>query len=114
VFQTISGGYFTTAGNSILENRMLATLAREAPNIDTEAVISAGASGIWQAFSGDDLEAVIKAYMVGIKDVFAFMLACAVCSVLLTFLVPLKKIPVHNDKKPEDVEAAPEGEKEPL
>jgi hypothetical protein len=48
---------------------------------------------------------VIAAYTVGIKDVFAFSLACSAFSVLLTLIIPFKRLPDHG-KKPSATEAA--------
>jgi MFS transporter, DHA2 family, glioxin efflux transporter len=44
---------------------------------------------------GEDLAAVFNAYMVGIKDVFAFSMAHAAFTVLLALVIPLKKAPSH-------------------
>jgi hypothetical protein len=93
VCNSISGAYFVTAAQSIFANYMLKELASNAPNIDTVRVLTTGASEISHVFQGADLAAVHKAYMVGIKDVFAFSLAGAAFTVLLSLAIPFKKLP---------------------
>ncbi|KAI1386033.1 permease of the major facilitator superfamily [Hypoxylon trugodes] len=99
VCQTISGGYFTTAANSILENLILANLAREAPEIDTQKVLAVGASEIWSNFNGTQLTDVINAYMEGIKGVFAFILGSTAFTVVLALIIPIEKLPNHDSEK---------------
>lgn len=94
--QAISGAYSLAAAQSLFANRLLQTLQLDAPNIDPAVAIGTGASEIQHVFFGEDLAAVIHAYMVGIQDVFAFALACSVLAVLLATLVPFTKLPDHS------------------
>ncbi|KAB8275835.1 major facilitator superfamily domain-containing protein [Aspergillus minisclerotigenes] len=96
--QTLSGAYFVAIAQSLFTNRMLQTILTSASHLDPALVLGTGASELQKAFSGDDLTAVITAYMVGIKHVFAFSLACAAFSVLLTLIIPFKKLPDHGKK----------------
>ena len=95
---SISGAYFVTAAQSLFANRMLQTLAITSPNIDAAKVLATGASEIQHIFHGGDLTAVLNAYMVGIKDVFAFSLAGAVFTVFITLVIPFKKMLEHDKK----------------
>lgn len=88
VCQTLSGAYFVAIAQSLFANRMLQTVLAGASHLDPALVLSTGASELRDVFSGDDLTAVIAAYMVGIKDVFTFSLACAAFSVLVTGIIP--------------------------
>ncbi|KAL4935161.1 hypothetical protein BDV06DRAFT_234609 [Aspergillus oleicola] len=99
--QTLSGAYFVAIAQSLFANRMLQTVLSSSAHLDPALVLGTGTSEIQDVFSGDDLTAMIAAYMVGIKDVFAFSLACAAFSVLLALVIPLKKLPDHKkEKKP--------------
>ena len=104
--QTISGAYFNTAAQSLFENRLHQTLARIAPAISGARVDEAGAQGLHQAFSGTELTAVIDAYMVGIKDVFAFAIAGAIVTALLALTIPTTRLPSLNDDKTTDKKEA--------
>ncbi|KAK2758259.1 dynein heavy chain [Arachnomyces sp. PD_36] len=96
--QTLSGAYFVVIAQSLFANRMLQALVGSASNLDAALVLGTGASELQHVFSGEDLTTVIAAYMVGIKDVFAFALASASLSVLLTLLIPFKKLPDRGGK----------------
>jgi hypothetical protein len=99
VCNSISGAYFVTAAQSIFANRLLKTLASNALNIDAAKVLGTGASEIQRGFSGADLAAVLDAYMVGIKAVFAFSMAGAAFTAVLTLAVPFKKMPSLDNEK---------------
>ncbi|KAL2831699.1 major facilitator superfamily domain-containing protein [Aspergillus cavernicola] len=92
---SISGAYFVTAAQSIFANRMLETLASNAPSIDPVKVLATGASEVSRVFQGADLVAVHNAYMVGINDIFACSLAGAAFTVIVSLIIPFKKLPNH-------------------
>jgi MFS transporter, DHA2 family, glioxin efflux transporter len=72
-----------------------------APNIDPSKVLEAGASQLGRLFSGNQLVELRSAYMVGVKDVFAFSLAVSAVTILAALLVPFKKLP-DTEVKPEE------------
>ncbi|OGE53036.1 hypothetical protein PENARI_c008G10861 [Penicillium arizonense] len=104
--QSISGAYFVSAANSIFNNYLLQTLARTAPQIDSAEILYIGVSEVANVYKGEQLTLVRDAYMVGIKDVFAFALAGTALTVVLALLIPFKRLPSHETKKAEDKEAA--------
>lgn len=85
---------------AIFGNRLLQTLLSTAPDLDAAAVLGMGASEIRNGFSATDLDLVINAYMVGIRDVFTCSLAGAALAVLITLVIPFKRLPDHS-KGPE-------------
>lgn len=100
--QSGSAAYFIVVAQSIFANRMLRAIEASAPQLNPALVIGTGASDLNKVFSGDDLTAVLRAYMTGIKDVFACGLACSAFAVLLVLTVPSKKLPDHGSKKTEE------------
>ncbi|CAI6289508.1 unnamed protein product [Periconia digitata] len=102
VCQTISGGYFTTAANSILQNLLLKRLAIIAPNMNPGIVLAAGATEIRRVVSAEELPFVIESYMTGIRGVFALLLAASVLSVAIAAFIPFKKLPSHEIQKKDD------------
>jgi hypothetical protein len=105
VCQTLSGAYFVAIAQSLFANRMLHAIQTSTSSLDVVLVLRIGASKLQEVFGGSDLTAVIEAYMVGLKDVFAFSLSCASLSVLLTLLIPLKRLPDHGKKPAEKTES---------
>lgn len=102
VFQSIAGSYFLTASQSIFANRLLQTLASNSPSINAALVLSTGASDIQRVFSGDELASILDAYMVGMKDVFAFVIAGSAFMVVLALVVPFKKMPSDEESEGKD------------
>lgn len=78
---------------------MLQTLKVTAPNIDAALVISTGATETHHLFEVVDLTAILGAYMIGIKAVFAFSLASSALAVLVCLAIPLEKLPEYGSKK---------------
>jgi hypothetical protein len=111
MFMTQSGSaaYFIVVAQAIFANRMLDTIRSNAAHLNPLQVLGTGASEITRVYRGEDLAAVLDAYMVGIKDVFTCVLAGASLAVLLTALVPLRRLPKHD--KNESAAAAASGDK---
>lgn len=102
--QALSGTYFILVAQSIFANRMLHTLQTTYPDINAGHVISTGASEIRKVFQGADLAAVLDAYMVGIKDVFAFSLAAAALTVFIALMIPFQRLHDHGSEKTVETE----------
>ncbi|KAK9778874.1 hypothetical protein SCAR479_04110 [Seiridium cardinale] len=100
--QALSGAYFVPVAQSVFANCLLQALEFAARGINPIQVLNAGASELQHVFSGEDLAAVRSAYLVGIKDVFAFSLAVSAFAVLLALIIPFKRLPDHGSKKPEE------------
>jgi hypothetical protein len=93
VCQSGSGAYFVAVAQSVFTNRMLQAVQTNAPSLNAAQVLTTGASDILHVFGGEDLAAALKAYIVEIKGVFVFALASSACAVLLSLVIPFKKLP---------------------
>jgi len=105
--QAMSGTYFILIAGSLFANRMLHTLTSSYPAINAAQVINTGAFEIHHVFQGEELAAVLDAYMVGIKAVFAFSLATAALTVLIAMVIPFRRLHDHSAGDKEDVESEP-------
>lgn len=94
--QLISGCYFVTAAQSIFSNLLVQSIPKYAPEVDPLQVLHTGATEIRTVFSGENLDGVLKAYMKGVKGAFTLGLAGAICSVLASLIIPMKKLPLPN------------------
>ena len=97
-----SAVYFIVVAQSIFANSVLQTIEVTAPHLNPGLVLGTGASDLHHVFSGGDLAAILGAYMVGIKNVFACALAGSAFAVLLALVIPFKKLPNHDSKKTEE------------
>ncbi|KAL7783865.1 putative MFS transporter [Trichoderma ceciliae] len=95
----MSGAFFVTAAQNVFANRMLQSLAQIAPQISAQKVLDTGASDFQSVFQGADLVAVRQAYMIGIKDVFAFAMAGAALTAVLPLIIPRRRLPGFEKKE---------------
>lgn len=106
VFQGGSGAYSLAAAQGIFGNRLLQALRDLGPDLDAAQVLGTGASDIHRTFKGDDLAAVLDAYMVGIHSVFIFSLAASGLLVIVALAIPFKRLPEHGNVAVDKVEAS--------
>ncbi|KAI4859040.1 putative MFS transporter [Hypoxylon rubiginosum] len=110
MMQALSGTYFILIAQSLWANRLISHIETTYPSISAQQVIAtgSGANEIRNVFHGAELAAVLDAYMVGIKAVFAFSLATAALTVLIALIIPFKRLPDHREKKLEHSNKADE------
>ncbi|ORY58559.1 uncharacterized protein BCR38DRAFT_527572 [Pseudomassariella vexata] len=94
-FQTVGGAFSISSGQAAFINRLLATLPKTAPDVNPALVLATGASELHNVFPPDVLPGVLEAYMIGIKAAFSVVVAFAGTAFLLTFAIPMKKLPSH-------------------
>jgi MFS transporter, DHA2 family, glioxin efflux transporter len=76
--------------------------------VDPLIVLSTGATDLRKVFTGNELEGVLEAYITGIRAAFALGLAGAAASAAVSFLSPMKKLPLWENEKVVDEKAAVE------
>lgn len=83
-----------------MNNRLIDALPTDNPAISPAKVVAAGATNLRQAFPDPrDLDTVVHAYMVGLKDAWIFSIVTAGLAFLLAFTAEWKSI------KPDAVKA---------
>ena len=75
VFVTVGGAFFVSAAQSAFNNQMIKELGKRLPEIDPGMVLATGATQIRHAFSAEQVPVILDAYMIGLKAVFAVMIA---------------------------------------
>jgi hypothetical protein len=84
-------------------------MAVTAPEISPSSISKAGVSGLRNAFNGQELTLLLEAYMAGIKNVFLFAIAGVAASVLVALMIPLTRLPAHEEKTDDENQTASEG-----
>ncbi|KAL4757661.1 MDR family MFS transporter [Aspergillus foveolatus] len=74
-FVTVGGAIFLSAAQCAFNNQLLKELAATLPEIDPVIALATGATQIREAFQPNQIPLVISAYMVGLKAVFAIIIA---------------------------------------
>ncbi|CBF80597.1 hypothetical protein AN8459.2 [Aspergillus nidulans FGSC A4] len=72
---TVGGAIFLSAAQCVFNNQLLKELAATLPEIDPAIALATGATQIREAFEPNQIPLVISAYMVGLKAVFAIIIA---------------------------------------
>jgi hypothetical protein len=83
--QTFGGAFFLAIGQTLFNSSLLEALRKYAPNVNIQAVINAGASGVHSIVSTQELPSVLKAYNESVDHEF-YMSAAASAITLLTCL----------------------------
>ncbi|PVH95582.1 MFS general substrate transporter [Periconia macrospinosa] len=91
-FVTVGGAFFVSAAQSAFNNQLIKTLAINLPEIDPVMALGIGATQIRKEFSASQVPAVIDAYMVGLKAVFAITVAAFGISTLIGLFGSWKRI----------------------
>ncbi|KAJ5157256.1 major facilitator superfamily domain-containing protein [Penicillium canariense] len=83
--QTLSGAIFLTFADVIFSTGLKSTIPKDAPNVNPQVVIAAGATGIRDVVSNQDLPGVLKAYAKSVDHGFYMSAALGVCCLIFAF-----------------------------
>lgn len=85
-FQALGGAIFVAVAQTLFQNGLIDTLAKDDIGIDGKVFINSGASQIKHVLEGmgrvDALQPVLEAYMKGLRHTYYISVACAACAFL--------------------------------
>lgn len=85
-FQSFGGAIFLAVAQTLFQNGLIAGVERDAPGLDPEIFINSGASQVRQILKDMGQEqltdAVLTAYLSGLRHAFYITVACAACAFL--------------------------------
>lgn len=84
--QFFAAAYVIAATDSITNNLIIANVPRYAPEVNPQAVISAGAGSLEEAFQGATLRGIRQAYNVGLRGAWALIIALFCGSFFCAFI----------------------------
>ena len=90
--QSLSGAMFISIAQTVFENRLVASITANAPNLSPNAIIKAGAANISQRVPTDMLPSVLYAYNIAIVQTFYVSVAAALLSFIGAGLVQWKSM----------------------
>ncbi|KOS44874.1 hypothetical protein ACN38_g4231 [Penicillium nordicum] len=94
-FQTVGGAVFVAAAQGAFVNQIIIKLTVTAPSINSALVVSTGASELRDAFTAEQMTAILPAYMTGLKVAYAISIAAAGIAFCLSPFNNFKKIDAH-------------------
>ncbi|CAM1503053.1 Fc.00g078290.m01.CDS01 [Cosmosporella sp. VM-42] len=83
--QTFGGAVFITVANVIFNNKLKDELVSRLPHLSADAIIAAGATGLRDAVSTEDLPGALAAYAKGVDSTFYLAVAASICMFLAAF-----------------------------
>ncbi|EPE25582.1 MFS general substrate transporter [Glarea lozoyensis ATCC 20868] len=90
--QTIGGALLVSAANAAFVNTLISELRKNVPSIDPLRVILAGATGLRDAFTEEQLPGLLVSYMAALKVTYAIAIATSGGAVLIAFFSPWRSI----------------------
>jgi hypothetical protein len=90
--QTFGGAFFLAIGETLFNSSLGEGLRKYAAGVDAEAVIHAGASGVRDVVSTQDLSSVLKAYNDSVSHEFYMAAACSALTLLTCMGMGWKKV----------------------
>ncbi|CAI7594497.1 unnamed protein product [Penicillium discolor] len=90
--QSLSGAMFISIAQTVFENRLVASITVNAPNLSPNAIIKAGAANLSQRVPTDMLPSVLYAYNIAITQTFYVSVAAALLSFIGAGLVQWKSM----------------------
>ncbi|OGM51012.1 MFS toxin efflux pump (AflT) [Aspergillus bombycis] len=106
-FQTLGGALFIAVGQSVFQNGLIDGIREYAPTVDPRAIVGAGATEMRHVLAGlgqlDQLDAVIRAYMSGLRDAYRVSLALALVALVASCFLEWKSVKKAGQESKNDV-----------
>jgi hypothetical protein len=90
--QTFGGAFFLAIGQTLFNSSLGKGLQKYAPSVDAQAIIHAGASGVRDVVSSQELSGVLTAYNEAIKHEFYLATACSAFTLITCLGMGWKKV----------------------
>lgn len=85
-FQSLGGAVFISVAETLFSNELIAGIAEFAPSLDPQLFLHSGATEIRgilsQLDAEDQLEGILKAYVLALNHVFWITVACAITALI--------------------------------
>ncbi|KAB8251358.1 putative MFS toxin efflux pump [Aspergillus flavus] len=106
-FQTLGGALFIAVGQSVFQNGLIDGIREFAPTVDPRAIVGAGATEMRHVLAAlgqlDQLDAVIRAYMSGLRDAYRVSLALALVALVASCFLEWKSVKKTGQESKNDV-----------
>ena len=106
-FQTLGGALFIAVGQSVFQNGLIDGIREYAPTVDPRAIVGAGATEMRHVLATlgqlDQLDAVIRAYMSGLRDAYRVSLALALVAFVASCFLEWKSVKKTGQGSKDDV-----------
>jgi hypothetical protein len=91
-FNSLGGAIAISIAQNIFTNGLTANLPHDAPGVDPQVVIGAGAAYLRNKIKPEQLPGVLLAYMAGLKQAFVISIACGAIGTICGCFVEWKSV----------------------
>lgn len=91
-FNSLGGAIAISIAQNIFTNGLTTNLPKDAPGVDPQIVIGAGAAYLRNVISPEKLPGVLLAYMAGLKQAFVISIACGAIGTICACFVEWKSV----------------------
>lgn len=109
-FQSLGGAVFIAVAQAVFQNGLIEGMEKNAPGIPPEIFINSGASQVREILktlhAEAQTEAVLRAYLQGLRNSYYITVACATCAFFVACGLSWKKIQKRKAPLPAGGEAA--------
>jgi len=92
LFNSLGGAIAISIAQNIFTNGLTANLPKDAPGVDPQIVIGAGAAYLRKVITPEQLPGVLLAYMAGLKQAFIISIACGAIGTICACFVEWKSV----------------------
>ncbi|KAK5662036.1 hypothetical protein OQA88_10148 [Cercophora sp. LCS_1] len=114
-FQSLGGAIFIAVAQALFQNGLTEAVERDAPGLPAQIFINSGASQVRQILiqmhAEDATEAVLGAYLVGLRNTYYMTVALAGCAFIVACFLTWKKIKKHGGNTPSPSASEDEAER---
>lgn len=112
-FQSLGGAVFMAVSQTVFQNGLINNLVRDVPDIDPKTILQSGASQVRKLVEQmgfeNSVEAVLKAYTLGLRNTYYISVTAAGCAFLVSLALQWKKLQKPGaGPKEEEVESSTE------
>jgi hypothetical protein len=115
-FQSFGGAIFISVAQSVFQNGLTQEIEANVPGINPEVFINSGASQVREVLASLNasqyLEAVLEAYLTGLRHAYYITVACAAAAFVAAAFLSWTKLGKEPGAPPADVEAKAAGDRE--
>jgi hypothetical protein len=91
-FNSLGGAIAISIAQNIFMNGLISNLPKDAPGVDPQIVVGAGAMYLRKVINPEELPGVLLAYMAGLKHAFVVSIACGALATICACFVEWKSV----------------------
>ena len=85
--ENLGTSFFVATGEAAFANRLVSSLAYNAPDVDPSAVVQAGATQLRSTFASEDISGIVQSYLEASKANHIMSVVCGGAATIVAFMI---------------------------